>query len=184
MPNIFRNTAVLTACLLAAACTDDKVADEPSVTTPPAAADAATAPASAPAAVSLSAWSGSLEGLGESQLCAMDAANGLPATDGAFALQTGQPASFEGWAAMTNLDNPGAVNIILDGAQDFKINASTGVSREDVATAYNSPRLALAGFKAEIADLAVPAGQYQIVIEHAEAGASWICRPNLRIVAN
>lgn len=184
MSNTFRNTAILAACLLASACTDDKVADETSVSTPSVAADAAPAPSPAPVAAVLSAWSGSLDGLGETPLCAVDAANGLPAADGAFALQTGQPASFEGWAAMTNLDNPGPVNIILDGEQDFKINGATGVSREDVATAYNSPRLAQAGFKVEIADLAVPPGEYQMVVEHTESGVPVICRPNMRVVAN
>ena len=183
MPNLYRNAVILGACLLAAACTDDKAGADAVASTP---APAAAAPAldAAPAAALIAAWSGSLDGLGESQLCALDAVNGAPATDARFTIQAGQPATFEGWAAMTNLDNPGAISIILDGAEDFKISANTGVSRDDVATAYNSTKLSTAGFKAELGSLAVPNGEYQVVIEHLEAGASVICRPNLRIVAN
>ncbi|MBC7656334.1 MAG: hypothetical protein H7147_04065 [Frankiaceae bacterium] len=184
MPNLYRNVVILGACLLAAACTDEKAGTDAVATTPAPAANATPAAVAAPAPVTIAAWSGSLDGLGESQLCALDAVNGTPATGATFTVQAGQPATFEGWAAMTNLDNPGAINIILDGAEDFKISANTGVSRDDVATAYNSTKLSTAGFKAELASLAVPAGEYQVVIEHLEAGASVICRPNLRVVAN
>lgn len=132
----------------------------------------------------LSAWTGSFDGLAETQLCALDAVNGLPAVSGTFAVQASQPIALEGWVSTATLQAPPRLKFVLDGTSDFQITAVTGIARDDVAQAYGSTNLALSGFKTQLATFAVPAGDYSVILVHEDAGASVICNPKLHIVAN
>jgi hypothetical protein len=181
-----RYSVLFAACLIAAGCTDEQAggpaatgADTPAATSAP---TAAPTPAFTP---TLASWTGSLDGLNESPLCALDAVNGITAANGSFPVQANQPVTFEGWVSMTNLQNPGNLSIILDGpTTDFQIKAVTGVARVDVAKAYSSEALAAAGFSTALAEMAVPAGEYSVVLEHDEAGESVVCRTKTNLVVN
>jgi hypothetical protein len=135
----------------------------------------------------MSSWTGSFEGLAETGLCALDAVNGAPAVEGAFRVRNGQPITLEGWASTATLTTPPSIRLILDGAlsdnaSDVQLSGPTNIARDDVAKAYSAVALANAGFKAELAALSASAGEYTVVIEHTESGASVICRTNLRLI--
>lgn len=163
----------LSLSLALAGCTDKaSEADAPAATasqTPAPAAPSATAAGS-----TLSAWTGDLTGGMTSQMCALDAMNGAKATAGRFESPTAQPATMEGWVASSDMHAPAALSVVLDGPSDFQITGTTGVSRADVAKAYNAENLATAGFKIELAGLAVPAGEYKVLIAHQEGGGAWV----------
>ena len=166
----------LTAC-----SNKDSAADAPATATSTAPAPAVSAgTASAAAAGStLSPWTGDLAAAGTpNQMCALDAVNGTKAVGGRFELPAGQAATFDGWVAGTDMQAPPTLSIVLDGASDFQITGVTGVSRDDVAKAYHADHLANAGFRVEAASLAIPAGDYKVMIAHLEGGAWVACESN------
>lgn len=168
---------VLGTCFSLSACTDKAPeAETPATTASDTAAPAATpgAAAAAPAGSTLSAWTVDLTAGMTSQMCALDAMNGAIAQAGRFELPAAQPATLEGWVASSDMHAPAALSVVLDGSSDFQITGATGVSREDVAKAYNAENLAAAGFKLELAGLAVPAGDYKVLIAHQEGGGAWV----------
>lgn len=180
MPNINRYFTLLAVCLIVTACTDDSAVSTP---TKPTTDSRTTAPVTT-FSPTLTPWTGSFDGLAETQLCALDAVNGLPAADGTFSVQANQPIAFEGWVSTANLRNPRNLSIVLDGASGFQIVGATGIARADVAKAYSSSQLETAGFKIELATFPVPAGEYPVVFEHTTDGASVICRTNLRVIVS
>lgn len=171
---------VLASCLTVVACTDEQAASTPAAS-PASEAPAEPAQASAPAAT-VSSTTEALSDLPASALCALDSVNGAHASEGAFPVSGGQPVTFEGWVAMSNLQPPATLKIYLDGQADFAIGHVTGVLRKDVADAYGSPALETAGFKIALPTLDVPADRYSVVIAHEEAGATLACRTNLSLV--
>ncbi len=182
MPNFAMRSMILVACLAAVACTDEQ-ASSPEVPATGSESPAAAAPEAIPAPT-MSARTAPLDGLNESPLCALDSVNGLHASEGSFAVSASQPITFEGWVAMTNLQSPGTLSIILDGPSDFEIGHVTGVARKDVADAYGSAALETAGFKTALPALQVPAGTYSVVISHDEAGAAVVCNTKLSVVVS
>jgi hypothetical protein len=169
------------ACFSLSACSDTA----PSA--PPTAASAAPAPAAspgnAPAAAggsTLLPWTDDLAAAGTpNQMCALDLINDAKAVDGRFEISAGQAATLEGWVASTDMQAPPRVSVVLDGASDFQITGVTGVSRDDVAQAYHANNLANSGFKLDVASLAIPAGEYKILIAHQEGGAWVACKSNM-----
>lgn len=169
-------------CLGLAAC-NDKAPELGSGSTQAAPQqDAAPAPA-AQGASELGQWTGNLEDALKTELCALDSINGAVAVDGRFEVSSNQPAVFEGWVSTSNLERPERFTIVLDGQTDFQINASTGVPRDDVASAYEKPALANAGFRAELPALAVPAGDYAINLVHEDNGHTVACASKLTLSA-
>jgi hypothetical protein len=166
---------------LSACSNKDSDAEAPATaasTAPAPAASAGTASAAA-AGANLSPWTGDLAAAGTpNQMCALDAVNGTKAVDGRFEIPAGQAATFDGWVAGTDMQAPPTLSIVLDGASDFQINGTTGISRDDVAKAYNAEHLANAGFKLEAGSLAVPTGDYKVMIAHLEGGAWVVCESN------
>ncbi len=182
MPNFAMRSIILAACLTAAACTDEH-ANTPEATPAPAENPAVAAPDDTVAST-LTARTAPLDGLSESPLCSLDSVNSLHASEGSFSVSAGQPITFEGWVAMTNLENPGSFSIVLDGQSDFEISHVTGIMRKDVADAYGSADLESAGFKTSFPALEVPADRYSVVISHNEAGAAVVCNTKLSLVVS
>lgn len=176
------------ACLLVAACSDKTPeADAPGAPVTP----AATAPSSstdgaiaaAPAGV-VTPWTGDLAAATAEPHCALDALNGTVATNGKLTVAAGQPAVIEGWVATSDMRSAPAFSLVLDGATDYQIAGSTGVSRDDVAKAYSSDQLATAGFRLDLQSLSVPAGDYKLVLAHQENGAWMSCETNHVLTVN
>jgi hypothetical protein len=166
----------LGACFSLSACSDQTPeAPTPATTASGTAAPAATpgAATAAPGPSTLSPWTGDLSAAQPSQLCALDAMNGAVAVQGRFELPTAQPTTLEGWVATSDLHAPSGFSVVLDGSSDFQITGVTGNPRDDVAKAYGTDQLATAGFKLELPSLAVPAGEYKVLIAHEE-GATWV----------
>jgi hypothetical protein len=173
----------LSACSNKASDADAPATD--ASTAPAAAPGTAPAPAasadtaSAAAGSNLTPWTGDLEAAGTpNQMCALDAVNGTKAVGGRFEIPAGQAATFDGWVAGTDMQAPPTLSIVLDGAADFQVTGTTGISRDDVAKAYNAEHLANAGFKLDVASLAIPTGDYKVMIAHLEGGAWVACESN------
>jgi hypothetical protein len=106
--------------------------------------------------------------------CNLDAVNGKPASS--EPLSHASTATFSGWAAADGSDNaPAGVQLVLKGAQDYAVNAATGMPRPDVANANKHPGWAAAGYSV-IADLsAVAPGSYTPVLEFSVDGKPMQC---------
>lgn len=186
MPNFAIRLMIVAACLTAGACTEKQAPGTASPTSVagPTVVDTPGSPESPKdlPAPTLATRAATLDGLSESPLCALDSVNALSASEGRFTVSAPQPIVFEGWVAMSNLENPGTFSIILDGKSDFEITHVTGVQRPDVADAYGSAALASAGFQVALPALEVPADEYSVMISHEEAGAPVVCKTNLRLV--
>lgn len=159
---------------------NDKVAE-------PNAADksqtAATEEASTAAVASeLSAFAGDVAALPASQLCALDAVNGLGASNNVFSVAAGAPIALEGWVSTTSLTSTDRATVVLARAEgSFKLSGAAGGARADVAEAYHSEALANSGFKLEVPALSVDAGDYTLFVLHDEAGQSIACSTGLKL---
>lgn len=167
-------TIALTGC-------NDKAAEyQQSVPEAPAIEASATPAASA---AQLAEYKGDLNALGKVDLCALDAINGKAASEGSFKVPSNNPIALEGWAATTSLTNPQSVVIVLSGADKaFAISGPAGIARDDVAKAYKAAALTNSGFKLELTELHVPAGEYAVAVLHDEAGTQVSCASPLKVV--
>lgn len=106
--------------------------------------------------------------------CNLDAVNDKPA--GSEPLQQGSTVTFTGWAADAGSGSvPVGVQLVLKGAQDYAVNAATGVPRPDVANASHQPGWAMAGYSVQ-ADLSgVAPGIYTPVLEFSVGGKQRQC---------
>jgi len=175
--------SLLAVSALAAALTgcNDKA---PEYQQPAAAEYAVEAPATPAArAAELAEYKGDLNALGKVDLCALDAVNGQTASGGRFKVSANTPVAFEGWAATTSLTNPPSVVVVLSAAgKAFSISGPAGIARDDVAKAYKASALTNAGFKLELPELNLPAGEYAVAVLHDEAGAQVSCGTPLKVV--
>jgi hypothetical protein len=177
------------ACLGLAACSDNAPDAAPAT---PAAAPAATAPASngdaavaaAPVVTEVTPWTGDLGAATAEPHCALDVLNGSPAVDGKLTLPTGDAARFEGWVATSDMHSAPTFSLVLDGATDYQLTGSTGVARDDVAKALSTDQLANAGFRIDVPSLAIPVGDYKLVLVHQENGAWMSCETNQVLAVN
>jgi hypothetical protein len=177
------------ACLGLAACSDNTPDD---ATSAPPAANTATAPASngdaavaaAPVETIVAPWTGDLAAATAEPHCALDVLNGSPAADGKLTLPTGDAARFEGWVATSDMHSAPTFSLVLDGATDYQLSGGTGVSRDDVAKAYSTDQLANAGFRLDVPSLAIPVGDYKLVLVHQENGAWMSCETNQVLTVN
>lgn len=175
----FASTMVIVACLGLGACSD-KVPEIEDGTHAPDSAPAAAAPAASAQSV-LGEWTGNIADALQTELCAIDSVNGATAVDGRFEHTANQPVVFEGWASTSDLKRPERITLVLDGVSDYQVGGSTGVAREDVANAYNSTALATAGYRVELASLAVPAGDYGLTLTHEDGGKTVACTSKLTL---
>lgn len=174
--------SALAFCWLATSCTDDGATAVPATdmsSTAPAPGEAPIAPAWPQAR--LSTWDSPLDSATESPMCYLDAVNGLPATDATFRVTVDGPVVMEGWLSTLDLQAPPELNIILEGERDYSVSGATGISRDDVAQAYDAPQLARAGFRSELPGLAVEPGTYSLLLSHEHAGTLVVCRPGLTL---
>ncbi|HKU78840.1 MAG TPA: hypothetical protein VJQ42_03265 [Rhodanobacteraceae bacterium] len=96
--------------------------------------------------------------------CNLDAVNDKPA--GSESLPHASTATFSGWAASGGSDHvPANVQLVLKGAQDYAVNAATGMPRPDVASANKQPGWAGAGYSVKADLSAVAPGSYTPVLE-------------------
>jgi hypothetical protein len=70
---------------------------------------------------------------------------------------------------------PVGVQLVLKGAQDYAVNAATGLPRPDVASANKHPGWATAGYSVQADLSAVAPGTYVPVIEFSVAGKRMQC---------
>lgn len=174
--------SALALCWLATSCTDDGAAPAPAADVsaqPPAPAEAPIVPAQPPA--QLTSWESSLDSATESPLCFLDAVNGMPSTDATFRTSSNGPVVMEGWLSTLDMQAPPELSIILEGESDFSISGATGISRDDVAQAYDAPGLARSGFRSELSELAIEPGTYSLLLSHEQAGTLVVCRPGLTL---
>jgi hypothetical protein len=133
--------------------------------------------------VKLGSWNG-VEPTGEGfDHCSIDAINGITAADGEFVVAAADPLTLEGWIAAPGPVDPGALVIYFKGPDNFQGDSRTGMSRDDVAAALQSPALGKAGFKASIAPSSLPAGDYTLFLSVTSEGAQQFCshRYKLRV---
>lgn len=106
--------------------------------------------------------------------CNLDAVDGAPVDK--KPLPHGGSALFAGWAgANDGAAVPAAVTIVLHGAQDFAVQATTGAPRPDVAAANHMPALANSGYAVKASLAAVAAGSYKVELRFKAGGKSWRC---------
>lgn len=111
--------------------------------------------------------------------CSLDAINGRPATD--FATDVATSATFEGWAANTELMPANAIRIVLIGDKSYAVEGTTGLDRPDVAAAVGDGAGA-SGFRIAVPVLEIPRGVYSARIEGADG--SFSCETRARIIVN
>lgn len=106
--------------------------------------------------------------------CNLDAIDGAPV--GTNPLSRGASALFAGWAGANNgAAVPATVTIVLHGAQDFAVQASTGAPRPDVAAANHMLALANSGYAIKASIAAVAAGNYKVELRFKAEGKMWRC---------
>jgi hypothetical protein len=106
--------------------------------------------------------------------CNLDAVNDKPI--GSEPLLHGSTNTFSGWAAGAQTDTvPVGVQLVLKGAQDYAVNAATGMPRPDVASVNKHPGWAAAGYSVQADLSAVAPGTYTPVIEFSMAGKRMQC---------
>lgn len=166
MRNYSSIISVVALCVVVTACSND--------TSSLGSADSKPDTASTQNAV-LAPWNESLQGAKKSELCALDAVNGQKATNGSFAVESTLPVAFEGWVSTSDMHTPESVSIVLHGATSFAVNSKTGIERGDVAEAYKTHDLTNSGYKAELATLSIPVGNYAVSLVHEEKGSKVVC---------
>lgn len=109
--------------------------------------------------------------------CSLDVVN-LNAAQGAAIDHIGL-ASFDGWVGDAATGKvPARISLVLDGVQDFHVQASTGGNRPDVAAARHNPAFMLSGFHVDAYLAGVPVGDYQVMLYYQIKGKTMVCPTN------
>lgn len=96
--------------------------------------------------------------------CNLDEINGQPAAS-TPSLSRMSAATFTGWAAdLESGSVPANIKLVLQGANDYLVTTTTGMSRQDVADANKAPAFVNAGYSVTAGLSAVPVGQYKVVV--------------------
>ena len=77
-----------------------------------------------------------------------------------------------------------AATIVLHGAQNFAIRASTGAPRPDVAAANHMPALANSGYAINASMAAVSSGSYGVELHFKAGGKAWRCESKHAVMVN
>lgn len=164
--------------LLTAGCNDKVASDAPRTVSPEAPSVSLPAP-EAPS--DPTGWDGSTANP-LNNLCSLDTVNAKPAdSDGVFRIGSGQPVTFEGWIVDPGLVPPERMALFLKGQTNHRFAGDTGVARQDVADALNSPAAAIAGFALALERLSTQTGDYQVLLGSAEGGPSCQTPITLRV---
>lgn len=111
--------------------------------------------------------------------CSLDEINGSPAT---VQVQKTGPVAFSGYV----LDSAGVVpaefSLVLKHAdKSFKVPASTGIARPDVAVYFKNPALEGAGFNFSVDLSGLKSGTYEVVFLVGEGDTSFFCESGKRV---
>jgi hypothetical protein len=101
--------------------------------------------------------------------CSLDSVDGNYSKD-QVKLIKGKPHVFRGWLLGGTKRPAASFRVVLKGAQNFAISATTGVERKDVGEFFKDPSLASAGFNFSSNLNSIPAGEYSVtfLIEHEQ----------------
>ena len=106
--------------------------------------------------------------------CNVDAVNDKPA--GSEPLRHDSVATFAGWGAGPQPDAvPAGLQLVLVGAQDYVVNAATGMPRPDVANANSHPAWSTSGYSVKADLSAVAPGDYTPVLRFSVGGKQVQC---------
>ena len=107
------------------------------------------------------------------QPCGLDTIDG--SYDAHVTLDRTKPHAFRGWLLNEAKQPAGQFSLVLKGAQDYAIAASTGETRKDVSEYFKDPAATLSGYNVS-ADLSmVPVGAYSITLVMQNQGRSFFC---------
>lgn len=114
------------------------------------------------------------DGVAAVNTCNLDAVNGKPA--GSAPLPHGSTATFTGWVADTASGKvPPGVQLVLQGAKSYAVNAATGLPRPDVVAATRLRSGVNPGYSVRADLSAVTPGTYTPVLEFSVGGKHFDC---------
>lgn len=106
--------------------------------------------------------------------CAFDSVDGSYSAAGTR-LDRSNPHVFRGWALTEDKHAAKAIEFVLKGANNFAINAKTGVDRQDVGSQFKDTSLDNAGFNFSTTLKTVPAGDYHVLLVTKLGDVSYSC---------
>lgn len=167
---IYRSLAIASTIITLAAC--NKSADESQPQFPAAASSAAAStgnPATSPAgkatvnasSLSKAVLSAATNSDGH---CSLDAINGSGNLNGnnPTTVKDGQTFTAGGWVVTSALQSPSKFTLVLQGADSYGFESTTGVSRPDVAKAMNAASAVQSGFNVTANLGTTPTGTYKV----------------------
>ena len=118
------------------------------------------------------------------QDCSVDLVNDAVATE-VVAVADKTKVRLSGWAAdATSGSLPKAVFLEIGGVKKVYVSVALGVARPDVATHFNKPALASAGWQAGLDMSTLPAGNYELRVIQLGEAASTICDARKALTLN
>lgn len=109
-----------------------------------------------------------------SDTCSLDSIDGNYSKD-QVKLAKGKPHVFRGWLLDEAKHHVGQFSLVLKGARNFAIQASTGVARADVGEFFKDPTLSDAGFNFSSTLASVQAGEYHVIYMAKNSGHTHLC---------
>lgn len=114
------------------------------------------------------------DGVAAVDTCNLDAVNDKPA--GSVPLPHDSTATFTGWVADAASGKvPPGVQLVLQGAKSYAVNAATGLPRPDVVAATRLPSSVNPGYSVHADLSAVTPGTYTPVLEFSVGGKHFEC---------
>lgn len=112
--------------------------------------------------------------------CSVDLVNDTAAQHAAVDHQGS--ASFKGWVGdKASGKVPATFWLVLDGTQDFYVQAHTGGDRPDVAAVLHNPDFARSGFQVNAYLPGIPVGDYGITIYYRIEGKEMVCPTHITV---
>lgn len=106
--------------------------------------------------------------------CSLDSVEGNYSRD-QVRLAKGKPHVFRGWLLDKAKHPAGQFSLVLRGAQNFGILASTGVARTDVGEFFKDPTLNDAGFNFSSTLASVQGGKYHVIYMTKNLDHTYFC---------
>lgn len=106
--------------------------------------------------------------------CSLDSVDGNY-LKGQLKLARGKSHVIRGWLPDEAKHPAGQFSLVLKGAQNFSILASTGVARADVGEFFKDPTLSDAGFNFSSILAPVQAGEYRVIYMTKNSGHTYFC---------
>lgn len=92
------------------------------------------------------------------------------------------PATLQGYVIAPSNRPPGAFDVLLAGERSYRVAATTGDPRPDVARYFGEPRLAATGFNIAVDPSTIAPGAYAVEFHGVEGGRGWFCESGKTIV--